>query len=91
MSLVTLRDINLGFGHPSLMENINLRIEEGEIEEGSIEFLGERIDRKSPEKIVRMGICAVSEGVRSKATRITGDPRSASVLSSTPARTRRTR
>lgn len=30
MSLVTLRDINLGFGHPSLMENINLRIEEGE-------------------------------------------------------------
>lgn len=30
MSLVTLRDINLGFGHPSLMENLNLRIEEGE-------------------------------------------------------------
>ena len=30
MSLVTLRDINLGFGHPSLMENVNLRIEEGE-------------------------------------------------------------
>ncbi|GMR05885.1 MAG: ATP-binding cassette domain-containing protein [Gammaproteobacteria bacterium] len=30
MSLVTLRDITLGFGHPSLMENINLRIEEGE-------------------------------------------------------------
>ena len=39
-----------------------LRIEEGEIEEGSIEFLGERIDKKSPEKIVRMGICAVPEG-----------------------------
>ena len=30
MSLVTLRDITLGFGHPTLMENINLRIEEGE-------------------------------------------------------------
>ncbi|MEA1890358.1 MAG: ATP-binding cassette domain-containing protein [Pseudomonadota bacterium] len=30
MSLVTLRDITLGFGHPPLMENINLRIEEGE-------------------------------------------------------------
>jgi len=30
MSLVTLRDINLGFGHPSLMENLNLRIEVGE-------------------------------------------------------------
>ncbi len=39
-----------------------LRIEEGKIEEGSIEFLGERIDRKSPEKIVRMGICAIPEG-----------------------------
>jgi len=39
-----------------------LRIEEGDIEEGSIEFLGERIDRKSPEKIVHMGICAVPEG-----------------------------
>ncbi len=39
-----------------------LRIENGEIEEGSIEFLGERIDRKSPEKIVRMGICVVPEG-----------------------------
>ena len=30
MSLVTLRDITLGFGHPTLMENVNLRIEEGE-------------------------------------------------------------
>jgi len=30
MSLVTLRDITLGFGHPTLMENLNLRIEEGE-------------------------------------------------------------
>jgi ATP-binding cassette subfamily F protein uup len=30
MSLVTLRDITLGFGHPTLMDNINLRIEEGE-------------------------------------------------------------
>lgn len=30
MSLVTLRDITLGFGHPPLMENVNLRIEEGE-------------------------------------------------------------
>ncbi|HEC26113.1 MAG TPA: ATP-binding cassette domain-containing protein [Gammaproteobacteria bacterium] len=30
MSLVTLRDITLGFGHPTLMEGINLRIEEGE-------------------------------------------------------------
>ncbi len=30
MSLVTLRDLTLGFGHPTLMEKINLRIEEGE-------------------------------------------------------------
>jgi ATP-binding cassette subfamily F protein uup len=30
MSLVTLRDITLGFGHPTLLDNINLRIEEGE-------------------------------------------------------------
>lgn len=39
-----------------------LRIEDGEVEEGTIEFLGERIDKKSPEKIVNMGICAVPEG-----------------------------
>ncbi len=30
MNLVTLRDITLGFGHPPLLENINLSIEEGE-------------------------------------------------------------
>ncbi|NOY15746.1 MAG: ATP-binding cassette domain-containing protein [Gammaproteobacteria bacterium] len=30
MSLITLHDITLGFGHPTLMEGINLRIEEGE-------------------------------------------------------------
>jgi len=39
-----------------------LKLVNGEIEEGNIEFLGERIDRKSPEKIVQMGICTVPEG-----------------------------
>jgi len=39
-----------------------LKLVNGEIEEGNIEFLGERIDKKSPEKIVQMGICTVPEG-----------------------------
>ncbi len=39
-----------------------LPLEEGEIEGGFIEFFGERIDQRSPEEIVRRGICVVPEG-----------------------------
>ncbi len=62
-SIVTLLGSNGAGKTTTLKATVGvLRIEEGEIEEGSIEFLGERIDRKSPDKIVRMGICAVPEG-----------------------------
>lgn len=37
---------------------------DGEVTHGSIEFMGERIDRKYPEDIVRMGIFQVIEGRR---------------------------
>jgi branched-chain amino acid transport system ATP-binding protein len=39
-----------------------LPLEDGEIEGGVIEFLGERIDRKSPEEIVKKGISVIPEG-----------------------------
>lgn len=41
-----------------------LRHENGKVAAGSIEFLGERIDRKSGEEIARMGIIQVIEGRR---------------------------
>ncbi len=41
-----------------------LRTEEGEVSHGSIEFLGTKIDRKSPEEISRMGIIQILEGRR---------------------------
>jgi len=41
-----------------------LKSEEGEVTRGSIEFNGVRIDRKSPDEIVKMGIVQVMEGRR---------------------------
>ncbi|HYY16252.1 MAG TPA: ABC transporter ATP-binding protein [Gammaproteobacteria bacterium] len=41
-----------------------LRPERGEVTEGSIEFMGERLDRKGASEIVRMGIIQVMEGRR---------------------------
>ncbi|MCK4467081.1 MAG: ATP-binding cassette domain-containing protein, partial [Desulfobacterales bacterium] len=41
-----------------------LKHEDGEITDGSIEFMGERIDRKRAEKIAKMGIVQVIEGRR---------------------------
>ena len=41
-----------------------LRPERGEVTEGSIEFMGERLDRKDASEIVRMGIIQVMEGRR---------------------------
>jgi len=37
-------------------------VENGEVTDGSIEFMGERIDGRDPEEIVRMGIFQVMEG-----------------------------
>lgn len=39
-----------------------LKTEDGEVTDGNIEFEGQRIDRKDPDKIVKMGIVQVLEG-----------------------------
>jgi branched-chain amino acid transport system ATP-binding protein len=41
-----------------------LRFQNGEVEEGNIEFLGNSIVEKDPDRIVRLGICMVPEGRR---------------------------
>jgi branched-chain amino acid transport system ATP-binding protein len=39
-----------------------LRAERGEVTKGSIEFDGQRVDRRTPNELVRMGVCQVMEG-----------------------------
>ena len=53
-----------GAGKSTTLKAISniLEIEDGEIEEGSIEFEGQRIDHAGPEAVVRMGILQVPEG-----------------------------
>ncbi len=55
-----------GAGKSTTLKAISglLRHENGKVAEGSIEFLGDRIDRKSAEEIARMGIIQVIEGRR---------------------------
>jgi branched-chain amino acid transport system ATP-binding protein len=55
-----------GAGKSTTLKAISglLKHENGEVAEGSIEFLSERIDRKSAEEIARMGIIQVIEGRR---------------------------
>src|SRR3989304_579370 len=55
-----------GAGKSTTLKAISglLKHENGRGAEGSIEFLGERIDRKSAEEIARMGIIQVIEGRR---------------------------
>jgi branched-chain amino acid transport system ATP-binding protein len=55
-----------GAGKSTTLKAISglLRHENGKVAEGSIEFRGERIDRKSAEEIARMGIVQVIEGRR---------------------------
>jgi len=55
-----------GAGKSTTLKAISglLKHENGHVAEGSIEFLGERIDRKSAEEIARMGIIQVIEGRR---------------------------
>jgi branched-chain amino acid transport system ATP-binding protein len=62
-SVVALLGAN-GAGKTSTLKAISglLKTELGEITDGSIEFAGQRIDRKSPEEIVGMGIVQVMEG-----------------------------
>lgn len=53
-----------GAGKTTTLKAISglLHAELGEVTDGSIEFEGERIDRKNPEEIVRMGIVQIMEG-----------------------------
>ncbi len=53
-----------GAGKTTTLKGISglLHTELGEVTDGSIEFEGVRIDKKSPEEIVRMGIVQIMEG-----------------------------
>jgi branched-chain amino acid transport system ATP-binding protein len=55
-----------GAGKSTTLKAISglLRAEKGEVTEGEIRFLGERIDRLAPEQIVRRGVFQVMEGRR---------------------------
>ena len=64
-SIVALLGAN-GAGKSTTLKAISglLHVEEGEVTDGSIEWNGERIDRKSPEEISRLGIIQALEGRR---------------------------
>jgi branched-chain amino acid transport system ATP-binding protein len=53
-----------GAGKTTTLKAISgiLKVEEGEVTDGSIEFMGERIDGKEAEQIVQLGIFQVMEG-----------------------------
>jgi len=55
-----------GAGKSTTLKAISglLKHEDGEVTDGSIDFMGERIDRKYPEEIAKMGIIQVIEGRR---------------------------
>jgi branched-chain amino acid transport system ATP-binding protein len=55
-----------GAGKSTTLKAISglLRPERGEVTEGSIDFMGERLERKDASEIVRMGIIQVMEGRR---------------------------
>jgi branched-chain amino acid transport system ATP-binding protein len=63
MSIVTLLGAN-GAGKSTTIKTIAgiLSLEDGELTGGTIECDGERIDHKSPEEIVKLGISVVPEG-----------------------------
>lgn len=63
--IVSLLGAN-GAGKTTVLKAVSglLKTEEGNVTEGKIEFLGERVDRKNPEELVRLGIIQVMEGRR---------------------------
>jgi len=64
-SIVTLLGAN-GAGKSTTLKAISglLHVEEGEVTDGSIEWNGERIDKRSAEQISRLGIIQALEGRR---------------------------
>jgi len=57
---------NNGAGKTTTLKAVSglLKSEDGEVTDGSITFRGQRVDRKYPEQIVRMGMFQVMEGRR---------------------------
>src|SRR5467141_3926562 len=53
-----------GAGKTTTLKAISnlLRAERGDVTKGTIEFAGKRVDRLTPNDLVRMGICQVMEG-----------------------------
>ena len=53
-----------GAGKTTTLKAISglLKVEDGEVTDGTIEFMGQRIDKKEAEEIVRLGIFQVMEG-----------------------------
>ncbi|MBI4303646.1 MAG: ABC transporter ATP-binding protein [Chloroflexi bacterium] len=64
-SIVALLGAN-GAGKSTVLKAISglLRVEEGEVTDGSVDWNGERIDRKSAEQIGKLGIIQALEGRR---------------------------
>jgi branched-chain amino acid transport system ATP-binding protein len=53
-----------GAGKTTTLKAISnlLHAERGEVTKGTIEFAGQRVDRRTPNELVRMGVCQVMEG-----------------------------
>ena len=62
-SIVALLGAN-GAGKSTTLKSISnlLRAERGDVTKGTIEFDGKRVDRLTPNELVRMGVCQVMEG-----------------------------
>ena len=61
--IVTLLGAN-GAGKTTTLKAVSnlLRAERGDVTKGTIEFMGQRVDRLTPNELVRMGVCQVMEG-----------------------------